>query len=304
MNICQKFCASSFWLGPLALALAFVVSSAVAQEKGDAAQEEVDLESLFEEAESDRLSGKFAAAAKKLKQYTKLKDDNGEAWHYLGYCLHLDGKVDEAIPAHLKAAEFPRFKQLGLYNLGCAYSIKNKPEESLKFLHKALDSGFSRFEMIDVDSEDWDSDLDNVRKVDGFKAIQERVKNGGKRPEKKSDNKSLVGKWTVTSGTRQGDDVAEDRLPEITITEKDLTMPAGAEEFVMSYKIIEAGKDVMKVDFNIESGPAPEGTALGIMKVDGNKAKLCYDPMGQNRPTEFKTTEENGFFMFVLERVV
>lgn len=295
--------ASFFWLALFSLSLVFGSGMAIAQD-------EVDLDNLLQEAQRHIGNEEYAAAAKKLKQVTKAEDDNGMAWQLLGYSLHLDGKLDDAIVAHAKAAEFPQFEQLGLYNLGCAYSLKNEPAKSLKFLHKALDAGFNRFEMFESDS-----DLDNVKKADGFKEIQARAENDGNRPEKpkskpkgqkgKTKGKSLVGKWTVTSGERQGNEIDADRLPPvITIRAKDLTIPAGEDEFVMSYKVVDASKGVIKIDFKIESGPTAEGTALGIMKFDGNKATLCCDPMGQNRPEQFKTSEENGCFMFVLEKKV
>ena len=306
MLLSGKFRTSSVWLALLSLSLAFGSGFVVAQDT----EEKVDLDSLFQDAATDRNNGDFAASAKKLKQYTKLKDDNGAAWHYLGYSLHMDGKLDEAIVAHTKATEFDQFKQLGLYNLGCAYSLKDQLDKSLKFLHEALDSGFDRFGMLDPESGEWDADLANVRKDKGYQAILDRAKNDGKRskkvPERIVENKfnprSLVGTWTVTSGSRQGEEVAKDRLPEITITRRDVTIPAGDNKFVMSYKVVGADEDMIKIDFKIESGPEAEGSALGIMKVDGKQAKLCYDPTGKNRPTEFKTSEEDGCFMFVLEK--
>lgn len=293
---------SNFWIAFLSLSLILGSGYGVAQDTEDK-QEEVDLESLLSDARNDIGREDFAAAAKKLKQVTEAQADNGIAWQLLGYSLHLDGKLDEAIVAHTKATEFPDFKQLGYYNLGCAYSLKKQPKKALEFLHIAMDNGFDRFEMFETDA-----DLEHVKKSDGFKEILARAKNGGKRPEKmvsdksKFDVKSLVGEWAVTAGTRQAAEIDPAQLPVVKFTKKDVTIPAGDTEFVMSFKVVKVDKGMVELDFNIESGPAPEGTALGIMKVAGNKAKLCYDPMGQNRPKEFKTTEENGFFMFELEK--
>jgi hypothetical protein len=46
----------------------------------------------------------------------------------------------------------------------------------------------------------------------------------------------------------------------------------------------------------------PEGKALGIIKWEGDTMQLCYDPMGQTRPTTFESTADNGCFMFTLKR--
>ncbi len=264
-----------------------------AQEQGEA-----ELAELFRSAQLDLESEAFAAAAKKLKKYTAADDSNTQAWFFLGYSLHMDGKLDEAIEAHKKATKDPDLGPVAIYNLGCAYSLKNEPKKSLEYLHEALDAGFSRFEMFSTDQ-----DLANVRKVDGFQEIMERAANNGRPVEKTTEIKGLAGKWVITSGQRAGEDVGSERLPpEITFTKKDVTIPAGPDQFVMSYKVVDDSKDVIKVDFKIESGPAPEGSALAILKLKGNQATLCYDPTGASRPEKFESTEDNGFFLFVMEK--
>ncbi len=279
-----------------------------------AAAQDTDLDELFQEANADISAQDFAAAAEKLKKYTKEKDDNPQAWFLLGYSLHLgsqaDGKsntdmLEAAIKADLKASEFPEIRSTALFNIGCAYSLLDKSKKSLKYLHMAMDSGFNRFDMFDTDS-----DLDNVRKADGFAEVLARAENNGKRPKKKSGDKGkhkgFVGSWAVTSGSRGGNDVEAGRLPpEITISKKDVTIPAGEQSFVMSYKVVEVKDGIIALDMKIEAGPAPDDSrAKGILKIDGDKAKLCYDPTGQVRPEEFETTEENGFNMFVMKRNV
>jgi uncharacterized protein (TIGR03067 family) len=113
----------------------------------------------------------------------------------------------------------------------------------------------------------------------------------------------MVGNWNVTEGTRAGEKVAEDRLAEAKITfDKDkITIPAGDDEFIMSYKII-AGTSPVEIDMKIESGPAPEGSAAkGIVKFEGDKFILCYHPEAGDRPAKFESTAENGCFLFTME---
>ncbi len=124
--------------------------------------------------------------------------------------------------------------------------------------------------------------------------------------EKKAfDPAMLVGEWAIISGKRQGTDVAADRLPPSVIFDaEELTMPVGEgpdEAFVMSYKI-DAATEPVAVDFDIVSGPAPEGHAVGILRWDGTELTLCYDPMGAERPDTFSTSEEDGRFLFVLKK--
>lgn len=117
------------------------------------------------------------------------------------------------------------------------------------------------------------------------------------------DVEKLFGDWEYVSGVRAGEDVAEERLMgTVTISKENFKIPGGPEgDFVMSYQI-DASKSPATVDFKIESGPAPEGNAKGLIKLDGDKLWICYEPMGGDRPEELKSTAENGAFFFELKR--
>lgn len=281
------------------LIFAFVL---LANTSGVSAQDDkVELEALLEGAKADINAGDTKSGEEKLLKYTQAIDDNSEAWFFLGYSLHLNGKLDEAIKAHEKAVTHPEYGPIAIYNLGCAYSLKNDTAKSLKYLHQCLDKGFNQYNKFDEDA-----DLANVRKVDGFSEILERASNGGARITKR-ETQPLVGKWAIKSGTLHGEKI--DTSPEpmvITFTAKEVTIPSADEPFVMSYKMIGDKSDdgVVKIDFKIESGPGPQGSAKAIMKMDGKTAKLCYDPTGKKRPEKFETSEENGFFLFVMERKI
>ena len=113
----------------------------------------------------------------------------------------------------------------------------------------------------------------------------------------------LAGTWAYTYGIRAGAEVAEERLAgEVTVTAERFKLPASKTEFfVMSYSL-SAVDDLTAIDLSIESGPVPEGTALGIIKLEDDVMTLCYDPMGQKRPSAFESTASNGFFLFTLKR--
>ena len=125
-----------------------------------------------------------------------------------------------------------------------------------------------------------------------------------KRPAKAAQIlKRLLGDWEYTSGKRQGEDVAEERLGGVvTITKETFTLPAGPDsKFVMAFKIDTTQKPA-HIDLKIKSGPVPEGATVGIIKLEKNQITLCYDPTGANRPKEFKSTKDNGTFLFTLKR--
>jgi uncharacterized protein (TIGR03067 family) len=287
-----------FWLPILCLAFLFgsVSQFAVGQDKDKADDvEDVDVEELMAEGRKYIQEQDYKAAAEEFQKAVDEDPEYGTAWQLLGYSLHLDGDLDKAIEAHKKAAEFDESKQLGLYNLGCAYSLKNDPDKAFEYLNKAVAAGFKQMDYFDNDK-----DLDNIRKDARFAKVVARAKNGGREP---FDKEMLVGEWGFKSGKRAGEDIAEERLKgSATFTADKVTIPAGPnEKFVMSFKIKE-GKKNAEIDLNIESGPAPEGKAIGIVKFDDKKLVLCYDPEGKNRPAKFESTGENGCFLFVLEK--
>lgn len=116
--------------------------------------------------------------------------------------------------------------------------------------------------------------------------------------------KSLMGKWKCVKGTRAGADVDAARMASmITIDDKIIKIPVGPDmAFEMSYKIDDS-KSPAEIDMKIEAGPAPAGSkALGIIKMKDGNCHLCYDPEGNSRPDKFESTEENGRFLFEMEK--
>ncbi len=284
------------WLLVFALfAMQFVVNSQIIAQDESATS----LRALAMEAYEQ---GNFEEAVAAFSKVVELEPDNGRDWHLLGYCQHSKGDLDDAIKSHLKATEFASFKAISLYNLGCAYSLKKDADKSFDYLNQALKAGFDQTQMLDSDS-----DLDNIRKDPRFKKLV-AFANGEDEPEVKKgkfDAAGLIGQWKMIAGQRGGEDVPSERMPpEIEISKTAFTLPSpdGSEPFVMGFKI-DASKDPLEIDFDIESGPVPSGQALGIFKVKGDKMTLCYDGMTGKRPEKFETTEEDGYFMFVMRKV-
>ena len=47
--------------------------------------------------------------------------------------------------------KFDQFKPISLYNLGCAYSLKNDADKSFDSLRKAIDAGFQQIDLFETD---------------------------------------------------------------------------------------------------------------------------------------------------------
>jgi|GEM_PF-4858219 len=257
--------------------------------------EDVDVQKLIGDGQQKVGQGDFKGAAEIFRKVVAADKNNGLGWQMLGYSLHMEGKLDEAIEAHAKAATFPAFKSVGLYNLACAWSLKKETDKAIDYFEKAIEAGFNNIPLMDSDP-----DLDNIRKDARFEPIAEWARTG-KRP---ANAKTVVGSWKITGGKKAGEKFpVEEFAPVFEITDKQILMPGpeGTEGFVMKYKIDDS-KSPMQIDMEIESGPSP-GKAIGIIKVDEGKLTLCYDSTGAKRPEKFESTEEDGFFLFESEKM-
>lgn len=110
--------------------------------------------------------GKFAEAETLLANVVEQNPQAPLAWMLLGYARHAQGKLDEALKAHLKAAEFPQVKGNALYNAACVYSLKGDVDKSIETLKLAVEAGFA-----DRANMSTDKDLENARQDVRFAAI-------------------------------------------------------------------------------------------------------------------------------------
>lgn len=92
-------------------------------------------------------------AVTQYRALVKLDEKNAVAWHHLGYALHSLQRLDEALEAHLKAAEFPRTRPMGFYNAGCVHALKKDKDKAFDYLMKAAAAGFGQVEGLDADTD-------------------------------------------------------------------------------------------------------------------------------------------------------
>ncbi|MEE8169574.1 MAG: tetratricopeptide repeat protein [Phycisphaerae bacterium] len=147
----------------------------------------------------------WSEAAKAYEAIVKKNPDDGVAWHRLGYSLHALGKLDRAIEAHKKTAEFPRLRRTGRYNLGCAYALKGRPDDAFKALHQAVDAGFR-----DVSLFRSDADLTGLRKDPRYAKLLARLESNQNDPAKRRQLDFWVGEWDVLN--RQGGPAGVNRI--------------------------------------------------------------------------------------------
>ena len=130
----------------------------LSQEQSADGVESGNSEDMMAEANQHFQSGAWEEAAIAYRAVVKVDPDNGRAWFALGYALHADDQMDEAIAAHRRAAEFEQFKGIALYNLACAYSLKGDADASFEALARCREAGFDRLPGMEDDA-----DFDNIR---------------------------------------------------------------------------------------------------------------------------------------------
>lgn len=140
-----------------------LVSHGLCQGKVEASAEQKELRKTAQAAVEAGEFGKAVAAFQKL---TEADPKDGRAWHMLGYCLHAEGKLDDALKIHQKACEFPEVAAVASYNAACVFALQKDKENALQWLEKAVERGFSQPDYLETDT-----DLDFLRKEPRFQKI-------------------------------------------------------------------------------------------------------------------------------------
>jgi uncharacterized protein (TIGR03067 family) len=119
------------------------------------------------------------------------------------------------------------------------------------------------------------------------------------------DAAKLAGKWQVTGGKKAGNDVSDEAKKGVYVITKDkITIMDGDQTiFEIKYAIVPKTSPAA-IDMEITKSPndgANGSKAKGITALSGDELKICYPPMGGDRPTKFDGSDKNHYF--VLRRV-
>ncbi len=158
---------------PTLVTLAFAVSGLLAAPL--AAQEikpvPVDTKALSRTAQDAVQEGDWEVAVASFRKLTEVDPKDARAWHMLGYSLHAQGKLDEALVVHEKAATFPEVGGVASYNCACVHALRGDKEKAIAWLEKAADKGFGNVEHIENDS-----DMDGLRSDPRFQKVIAKMK--------------------------------------------------------------------------------------------------------------------------------
>jgi uncharacterized protein (TIGR03067 family) len=131
---------------------------------------------------------------------------------------------------------------------------------------------------------------------------------GDAKDDAKAELGRLAGTWQLVSYKKEGVELLEgqDDPPEIVITfKKDGTFEWGnGAGSPGKIALIDPSKKPKEVDYLFTEGKDKDKTQKAIYKLDGDTFTDCFTEAGAaERPTEFKSTKDNGYTIIVYKRI-
>ena len=111
--------------------------------------------------------------------------------------------------------------------------------------------------------------------------------------------KQFQGTWTFESVEAGGKEVPAAEFKGITVTfEGDkYTVRKGDEVIQAAKQKLDPSKSPKTVDFTVTKGLSKGAVMLGIYEISGDTLKVCFDPEGKKRPTQFKSASGSQTFV-------
>ena len=102
--------------------------------------------------------------------------------------------------------------------------------------------------------------------------------------------KKFQGTWTFESVEAGSKKLPADQFKGITVTfEGDkYAVKKGDEVVEAATQKLDPSKSPKTLDAKVTDGPNKGAVILGIYEISGDTLKVCFDPEGKKRPTEFK----------------
>ena len=123
--------------------------------------------------------------------------------------------------------------------------------------------------------------------------------------ELEKEARKFQGTWTFESSVTGSEELPADQLKMlVVIFEGDKhTVKKGDDVFQVGTQKLDPSKSPKTIDVTMAEGPNKGTVMLGIYEIDGDTLKVCFDPQGKKRPTEFKSEAGSQDFLNVHKRV-
>jgi uncharacterized protein (TIGR03067 family) len=119
----------------------------------------------------------------------------------------------------------------------------------------------------------------------------------------KNDQKNLQGKWTMTSGVIDGNELPKaESLGELVFKDNRYSWKSGDGQSGAGTFKLDASKKPRYMDSVPDDGPVKGQKVEEIYELDGDNLKICMALPGTNRPAAFKSETGSGLWLFTYKR--
>ena len=124
------------------------------------------------------------------------------------------------------------------------------------------------------------------------------------RADVEKELKKFHGTWTFESVAMGGEEQPAALFKDMTVTFEDdkYVVKKGDEVIQVAAQKLDPSKSPKTLDVTVAAGPNKGAVMLGIYEISGDTLKVCFDPEGKKRPTQFKT--ESGSQTLVVHKRV
>jgi uncharacterized protein (TIGR03067 family) len=139
----------------------------------------------------------------------------------------------------------------------------------------------------------------------GFAASASALTLADEKADLENEVKKFQGTWTFESSASGGTELPIGELRGMLLTfEGDKhTVKKGDEVIQVGIQKLDPSKSPKTIDVTMTEGPSKGMVMLGIYEIDQDTLKVCFDPQGKKRPTEFKSAPGSENFVNIHKRV-
>jgi uncharacterized protein (TIGR03067 family) len=117
--------------------------------------------------------------------------------------------------------------------------------------------------------------------------------------------KKFQGTWTFASVEAGGKEqpAAEFKTMTVTFEGDKFTVKKGDKAIQVGTQKLDPSRSPKTIDVKVTEGLSKGAHMLGIYEIKGDTLKVCFDPEGKKRPTEFTSAADSQTFVAVHKRV-
>ena len=139
----------------------------------------------------------------------------------------------------------------------------------------------------------------------GFAASGGSGTPAGDKADLEKEVRKFQGTWTFESSETAGKTLSVAELKGLILTFEGHkhTVKKGDEVIQVGTQKLDPSRSPKTIDVTLAEGLNKGTVMLGIYEIDGDTLKVCFDPQGKRRPTEFKSAPGSENFVNVHKRV-